>query len=104
MLMMVVTHTTIVTYPRSRVQSVGPFHYVPSCRSKYNFATKPPPLLPRHAAKILPQWSAGHRGYTGGSRAHDTPLWHPSSRRVHSQHPMHTHSGLPPRGEKQRWL
>src|SRR5215470_1184776 len=26
--MMVVAHTTIVTYPRSRVQWVGPFHYV----------------------------------------------------------------------------
>src|SRR5215470_4329460 len=25
--MMVVAHTTIVTYPRSRVQWVGPFHY-----------------------------------------------------------------------------
>ena len=31
--MMVVAHTTIVTYPRSRVQWVGPFHYVPFCGS-----------------------------------------------------------------------
>jgi hypothetical protein len=27
-LRMVVAHTTIVTYPRSRVQWVGPFHYL----------------------------------------------------------------------------
>lgn len=31
---MVVAHTTIVTYPRSHVQWVGPFHYVPSCRAQ----------------------------------------------------------------------
>ena len=35
---MVVAHTTIVTYMRSCVQWVGPFHYVPSCTAKVKVA------------------------------------------------------------------
>jgi len=57
--MMVVAHTTIVTYPRSHVQWVGPFHYVPSCGS---YDTIWPPTLVVMAPGAAARRCAGHAG------------------------------------------